>query len=134
MGVQIWTSTRVTDIGADGVRLGAEFIQARTVIWAAGVEPSLLGKKLVERFGGELDRVGRPKVLPTLELGSETGVFVIGDLAHVVGPSQEPLELASVGSRCRSSRTSTKGRWRRSAESGPLCSGATFGSAGMSPG
>ncbi len=91
MGVQIWTSTRVTDIGEDGVRLGGEFVQARTVIWAAGVEPSLLGRKLVERFGGELDRVGRPKVLPTLELGGETGIFVIGDLAHVVGPMGLPL-------------------------------------------
>lgn len=91
MGVQIWTSTRVTDIGEEGVRLGAEFIQARTVIWAAGVEPSVLGKKLVERFGGELDRVGRPIVQSTLELGSETGIFVIGDLAHVLGPKGLPL-------------------------------------------
>ncbi len=91
MGVQIWTSTRVTDVSKEGVRLGSEFIQARTVVWAAGVEPSALGKQLVDRFGGELDRFGRPIVSAALELGNATGVFVIGDLANVRGPTGLPL-------------------------------------------
>ncbi|MDZ4083543.1 MAG: NAD(P)/FAD-dependent oxidoreductase [Bdellovibrionales bacterium] len=82
MGVQIWTSTRVTGVSAEGVQLGAEFVQARTVIWAAGVKPSPLGEKVTRAFGGSLDQVGRVKVDPYLQLlDGDPSVMVLGDLA-----------------------------------------------------
>jgi NADH:ubiquinone reductase (H+-translocating) len=77
MGVQVWTSTRVTSMQQDGVFLGNEFISARTVIWAAGVAPSSLGKNL----GVPLDRIGRVVVGKDLSLPSHPEVFVVGDLA-----------------------------------------------------
>ncbi|CAN5397284.1 NAD(P)/FAD-dependent oxidoreductase [soil metagenome] len=85
MGVQIWTSTRVSEVTADGVRLGQESVQARTVIWAAGVKPSPLGKMIAEAVGGATDPQGRVLVDELLRVrGSKTEVpiFVIGDLAH----------------------------------------------------
>jgi NADH dehydrogenase len=85
MGVQIWTSTRVSEITQEGVRLGQEFVQARTVIWAAGVKPSPLGEQIANAVGGSCDPQGRVMVDEQLRVkGSpaSTPVFVIGDLAH----------------------------------------------------
>lgn len=92
MGVQIWTSTRVTGVSAEGVRLGQEFVQARTVIWAAGVKPSPLGEKVVSRFGGSLDQAGRVKVDSYLQLlDGDPSVLVLGDLASFKDESGNPL-------------------------------------------
>lgn len=99
MGVQIWTSTRVSEITREGVRLGGEFVQARTVIWAAGVKPSPLGKMIVDALGGELDSAGRVKVDKTLQLHSRAGssevsrplVFVLGDLAYTTDSENRSL-------------------------------------------
>lgn len=77
IGVQVWTGTRVTDVKEDGVFLGAEFISARTVIWAAGVAPSALGKSL----GVPLDSVGRVIVDKYLAVPGNSEIFVLGDLA-----------------------------------------------------
>lgn len=81
LGVQIWTSTRVTEVSNEGVRLGNEFVRAATVIWAAGVEPSSLGKML----GVELDTMGRVTVSDDLSLAraKHPEVFVAGDMAAV---------------------------------------------------
>lgn len=77
LGVQVWTNTRVTNVNGDGVSLGTETIRARTVLWAAGVEPSSLGKKL----NTALDRMGRVIVKPDLSLPEHSNIFVIGDMA-----------------------------------------------------
>lgn len=77
MGVQVWTSTRVTNMQDDGVFLGSEFISARTVVWAAGVAPSQLGRDL----GVPLDRIGRVVINKNLTLETHPEAFVIGDMA-----------------------------------------------------
>lgn len=87
LGVQVWTSTRVSDVSPDGVKFGSEVVRARTVIWAAGVRPSPLGQAL----GAELDESGRVRVSPELHLPGDPSVFVIGDLAHVEGADGRPL-------------------------------------------
>ena len=78
LGVQIWTSTRVTQVDAEGVTLGKERLRARTVIWAAGVQPSSLSRKL----GVALDPTGRVCVNEDLSLPGFPDVFIIGDQAH----------------------------------------------------
>ncbi len=80
LGVHIWTSTRVTNITEEGVYFGQEFIKAKTILWAAGVEPSSLGKSL----GTSLDRVGRVIVNQDLAIKEDSHVFVIGDQASFV--------------------------------------------------
>lgn len=87
LGVQVWTSSLVTRIDADGVEVGDERVGAATVVWAAGVEASHLGNRL----GAELDRQGRVVVEPDLSIKDSPNVFVIGDLAHCTGESGEPL-------------------------------------------
>jgi NADH dehydrogenase len=77
----VWLGKRVTGVDADGVTLGTERLVARTVIWAAGVASSPLGRSL----GAPLDRAGRVKVAPDLSVPGHPEVFVAGDLAAVEG-------------------------------------------------
>jgi NADH dehydrogenase len=77
LGVQVWTGASVTGVDAAGVSLGGDRISARTVVWAAGVQASPLGRTL----GGVTDRAGRVSVEPDLTLPGHPEVFVIGDLA-----------------------------------------------------
>lgn len=78
MGVQVWTSMRVTAVDEKGVSLGQDRIGARTVIWAAGVKPSTLGASLQV----PLDSVGRVIVRDDLSLAQYPEVFVAGDQAY----------------------------------------------------
>lgn len=84
LGVTVITKTFVTDIRDDEVGAGGRTIPARTVLWAAGVKASYLGKILAQKTGSELDDVGRVKVQPDLSLPNFPEIFVIGDLAHCV--------------------------------------------------
>jgi NADH dehydrogenase len=81
LGVEVRTSCRVTSIDADGVTFttaqGEERMQAKTVVWAAGVAASPIGKSL----GVPTDRAGRVIVAPDLSIPDHPEVFVIGDLA-----------------------------------------------------
>jgi NADH dehydrogenase len=79
LGVQVRLGRAVTAVDAEGVTLGAERIAARTVLWAAGVAASPLGRSL----GAPLDRTGRVLVRPDLGLPGHPEVFVLGDLASV---------------------------------------------------
>lgn len=79
LGVEVMLGAGVTGCDAEGVALGAERIESRTVIWAAGVQASPAGKWLnVER-----DRIGRAIVAPDLSAPGHPNIFVIGDTAHV---------------------------------------------------
>ncbi len=78
LGVEVITGTAVTRITAAGAELGERRIEAATVLWAAGVTASPLGKML----GAELDRQGRVKVEPDLSVPGHPELFVAGDLAH----------------------------------------------------
>jgi len=84
LGVTLRLGVRVTGIDARGVSLGEERVEARTVIWAAGVAASPLGATL----GVERDRAGRIVVEPDLSVPGHPEVFVIGDLAAL--PWHEP--------------------------------------------
>jgi NADH dehydrogenase len=61
--------------------MGSERLDAKTVIWAAGVASSPLGRLL----GAPLDRSGRVHVAPDLSVPGHPEVFVVGDLAAVEG-------------------------------------------------
>ncbi len=80
LGVEVHTGQAVTAIDADGVTMGDTRIHSRTVLWAAGVAASPLGRQL----GVATDRAGRVPVAPDLSLPDHPEVFVVGDLASVV--------------------------------------------------
>ena len=79
LGVEIHTGKPVTDIGAGFLQFGDQRVAARTILWAAGVAASPLGKQL----GAEVDRAGRVRVAPDLSLPAHPEVFVAGDLASL---------------------------------------------------
>jgi NADH dehydrogenase len=92
LGTIVRTGARVVDIQPDYVRVEtgapnstqahAENIGTHTVLWAAGVLASPLGKALAEATGAQCDRVGRVFVQPDCSLPGHPEIFVIGDLAH----------------------------------------------------
>lgn len=67
--------------------IGKESIAASTVLWAAGVRASEVGKTL----NAEVDAVGRVMVNDDLSLPHHPEVFVAGDLAHCKGADGRPL-------------------------------------------
>jgi NADH:ubiquinone reductase (H+-translocating) len=81
LGVTVWVGKRVTGVDREGVAMGGERLDAKTVLWAAGVASSPLGASL----GVPLDRAGRVKVEPDLSVPGHPEVFVVGDLAAVEG-------------------------------------------------
>jgi len=95
LGVIVRTGATVTDVQSDAVILRSneqsEQLATRTVIWAAGVQASPLGRLLGTATGTELDRAGRVIVAPDLSIPGHSDIFVIGDLAHCRNQDGQPL-------------------------------------------
>jgi NADH dehydrogenase len=88
LGVTPLVGHAVVDIGEDGVSVRAgdeevERIEARTVVWAAGVNASALAAALAGESGAELDRAGRVTVGPDLTLPGHPEVFALGDMVRL---------------------------------------------------
>lgn len=86
LGVLPRTHTYVTAIDGESVTLqtsnGAQRLEARTVLWAAGVKAAGFAEILARRTGAQVDKLGRILVLPDLTIPSHPEIFVIGDIAH----------------------------------------------------
>jgi NADH:ubiquinone reductase (H+-translocating) len=90
LGVETQLGTRVAGVdeyGLDVVRPDGSRgrIEARTKVWAAGVEASVLGARLAANSGATVDRSGRVAVCPDCTLPGHPEVFVIGDLMSLGG-------------------------------------------------
>jgi NADH:ubiquinone reductase (H+-translocating) len=99
LGAVVRLNHRVTNIQVDSVTVESgpanaaqrEQIATHTVLWAAGVQASPLGKALAEATGAELDRAGRVKVQSDCSVPGYPEIFVIGDLANFTGSDGKPL-------------------------------------------
>ncbi|MBW4562012.1 MAG: NAD(P)/FAD-dependent oxidoreductase [Mojavia pulchra JT2-VF2] len=95
LGVIVQTKTLVTNIENDivTIRQGDDIreIASKTILWAAGVKASPMGKVLAERTGAELDRAGRVVVEADLSVKGYSNIFVIGDLANFSHQNGKPL-------------------------------------------
>ncbi len=87
LGVQVLKGAPVQAIDANGYVRGGERTAARTVLWAAGVAASPLGRML----GAPLDRAGRVQVQDDLSLPGAANVFVAGDLAALTQANGRPV-------------------------------------------
>jgi NADH:quinone reductase (non-electrogenic) len=86
LGVELRLGTRVVGVDPTGLDLdGGERIEARTKVWAAGVQASALGRLLAQRGGAVIDRSGRVQVSPDCSLPGHPEVFVVGDLMALDG-------------------------------------------------
>lgn len=93
MGVELLLNTAVEDATCNTVHLkDGRTIAARTIIWAAGVRA-----QLAEGLPFDNARGGRIAVDQTLQIPGHPRVFVVGDMAHLVGPNGKPYpQLAPV--------------------------------------
>ena len=81
LSVEVRLGVGVTECDCGGVSLGAERIEARTIVWAAGVKAS----PAAEWLGVPSDRAGRVIVNADLSVPGHPDIFVIGDAAHAIG-------------------------------------------------
>lgn len=100
LGVTVRTGCMVSGADADGVELMQgthhERIEARTIVWAAGVTASPLAALLAELTGTGTDRAGRVQVEPDLSLPGHPEVIVVGDMAAIAGrplPGVAPVAM-----------------------------------------
>ncbi len=95
LGVTVRTGAMVTDLEAGSVTIRegdrTESIPTRTVLWAAGVLASPLGRILSKQAGATLDKAGRVVVNPDLTIPGHPEIFVIGDLANFSHQTGKPL-------------------------------------------
>ena len=114
LGVEVQTGRHVTGIDEEGVAIGPDRIEARTVLWAAGVTASPLARSL----GVPLDKAGRVIVGPDLTIPERDDVFVIGDLAHfeqggTLVPGVAPAAMQQGDHAARSILSSVRGKPRK---------------------
>lgn len=97
LGVQVMLGCKVTSIDADGITtistdnkivsdsstevVSPQRMRSKTVVWAAGVAASPLGKQLAASSGCQLDRAGRVMVQSNLSIPGFAAITVIGDMA-----------------------------------------------------
>ncbi|MEO5864353.1 MAG: NAD(P)/FAD-dependent oxidoreductase [Nitrospiraceae bacterium] len=86
-GVTIKLNSRVSEIRADGLMIGGEFVRSTHIIWAAGNRAS----PLLTSLGLPQDGSGRIKVQRDLTIPEDPWVFVIGDAAHCADLGGNPL-------------------------------------------
>lgn len=87
LGVEVKLNTIVTDISAEGIYMGDQFLAAATVIWAAGNQAS----SLLTTLHIPLDKQGRAIVNADLTISHYPNIFVIGDAASCLNVKKEPL-------------------------------------------
>ncbi len=100
LGVEVWLNSMVTGVDATGIDVKDSHdqmsrIETRTVVWAAGVQASPLGRSLAEQTGTEVDRAGRLSVNNDLTLKGHPEIFVVGDminLKHYPGVAQVAIQ------------------------------------------
>jgi NADH dehydrogenase len=99
MGIELHLDSHVTAIEddhvlikPDGGKADAIRIDTETVVWAAGVKASPLGKILADAIGGiTVGRGGHVPVNPDCTVGNRPDIFVIGDMASLAGANGKPL-------------------------------------------
>jgi NADH:ubiquinone reductase (H+-translocating) len=87
LGAEVRLGTPVTAVGADHVMIGAERIETRTVLWAAGVAASPAAKWL----GAQKDKAGRVVINADLTLPGHPEIFVVGDTAAMKDAKGAPV-------------------------------------------
>lgn len=89
LGVEIWTQRMVENVTSDRLEFkDGEVLEARNIIWAAGVEANRLTKDL----GIELaDRAGRITPEKDLSIPGQPDVFAVGDLVKMEDIDGRPV-------------------------------------------
>lgn len=87
LGVDVRLGAPVSECDEKGIIWDGKRIEARTIIWGAGVAASQAAKWL----DAEKDRVGRVMVGPDLTIAGYPDIFVIGDTAAITNDDGKPV-------------------------------------------
>jgi NADH dehydrogenase len=88
LNIELKTQSLVVDVTHQSASIKSmatnevETIATHTILWAAGVMASGLGKKIAEKTGAEIDRMGRVVVSEDLSIPNHPSIYVAGDLAN----------------------------------------------------
>jgi NADH:ubiquinone reductase (H+-translocating) len=87
LDVEVMLGAPVTECTADGVVYGGQRLEAKTIIWAAGVRAS----PAAEWLGAPADRAGRLQVNADLTVPGQPDIFAVGDTVTINGPDGNPV-------------------------------------------
>ncbi|MBR1165243.1 NAD(P)/FAD-dependent oxidoreductase [Bradyrhizobium elkanii] len=87
LGVEVMLGDPVTECSADGVVFGGKKLEARTIVWAAGVRAS----RAAEWLNAPADRAHRLQVEPDLTVPGHPDVFAVGDTVTIKDPDGNPV-------------------------------------------
>src|SRR3981189_774834 len=87
IGVEVVRGQPVTECAIDGVVYGGNKLEARTIVWAAGVRAS----RAAEWLNAPADRAYRLKVEPGLAVPGHPDIFAVGDTVTIAGPDGNPV-------------------------------------------
>jgi NADH dehydrogenase FAD-containing subunit len=87
LGVEVRLGRAVEQCDGAGIIFGGERVEARTIVWGAGVQASPAAKWL----GADKDRAGRALVAPDLSIAGHPDIFVVGDTASVKDEKGQPV-------------------------------------------
>jgi NADH dehydrogenase len=87
IGVEVVLGQAVTEIDRDGVVYGGQRLDAKTIIWAAGVRAS----PAAEWLGAPADRAGRVVVNDDLTIPGHPEIFAIGDTVTIDAWNGKPV-------------------------------------------
>src|SRR3954447_13145714 len=87
IGVEVMLEQPVTECTADGVVYGGKKLEAKTIIWAAGVRAS----RAAEWLNVPADRAYRVQVKPDLTVPGHPEIFAIGDTVTIADPDGKPV-------------------------------------------
>ncbi len=90
--VDVLYSQKVIEVTANGIKTQDRFIEAKTVIWTAGVKAASI---MIESGASlDIDEKKRIRVNEFLQLQTYPGVFIVGDQAHIADlETQQPYPM-----------------------------------------
>jgi NADH:ubiquinone reductase (H+-translocating) len=87
LGVEVMLGEAVTECSIEGVVYGGKRLEARTLIWAAGVRAS----RAAEWLSAPHDRAYRLQVGADLTVPGHPDIFAVGDTTTIKGPDGNPV-------------------------------------------
>src|SRR6185437_11350883 len=87
IGVEVVLGQAVTECTREGVIYGGKQLNAKTIIWAAGVRAS----PAAEWLGAPADRAGRVEVAPDLTIPGHLDIFAVGDTVTINAWDGKPV-------------------------------------------
>ena len=87
LGVEVMLNQPVTECSAEGVIFAGQRLEARTIVWAAGVRAS----RAAEWLNAPADRAHRLQVEADLTVPGHPDIFAVGDTTTINGPDGNPV-------------------------------------------